>query len=1159
MSKTNIQVAKPVPVNQNKSNPSTVISCSSKSTDLTTDLIQLKPDENFNWMNENSSIQNRITSEISQPSKQNIIQPKLEVSQPDDDFEKEADSTADMIMRKSCCGSSEEDEKIQPKLNSDFITRQSQVKEKNITSINSSLENQIIHSNSSGNPLPENTRTFMESKFGADFSNVKIHTDSNAVQLSNMLNAQAFTHGNNIYFNSGKFNPGNTSGNHLLAHELTHVLQQSNGLKKISRAYYNVGNSRVNIDYGNVVYHDNTLEYQSQIEENYADWTGQPATAIQTEVSTLSNPQKRWLLFAIDVITDNPISSLNKVEAVERLINHAPEALYAPLDNYDWHNPVFDFENEVLRVSGWFELALTAGLTPPSAQDQSLLDIAYNHELTTSNNSGSTCPATRSATEQLDEAALRSDLPPLMRTYLQNNVNRLTGRGVQSHNVSDILPIADIVQREALQFFSPYIGNGSAKDFLQTWQYSSHLTSSTATNAIPADTGFYFLLNRSKGEADSSGLFQRVKYDSRCEADRLVLEDIITQLLTESTVQTQLNSILSWQSFTSQDNDGAEMVINLQYFSDQDACERRWILVNTLCHELIHAYVHPNFSGLANGRRIVIEGFTEVLGDQLYTRIRTKALSDPSFRALFETGISASAPIPEAQTGYGDDGIYADRIRVIVGEDNFRAAYFLGQTTLAGLQPKLFIGNIDNEFEREADYVADRITMNIEQNIQSSNITKIQRQPMPENPKATVVEATDADIKEFVNSAIDYLNEAADYYKLAKFDQNRLDSAMKQISPMANIYPEMIKTRLNDDADVLKKFKDAFNLAIRNLFIKATADIPNTTIIQLYMANLQFLPEWARPDVASFNLKDDKQRKDFITNLTKAFNVSTLFQNYPITDNASLESLLKYLLSLVSDSQNLIADKLNNDATLVASLKSAYRSTIEQILFKAATALNKNTTDLFLQYRYGSKTLLHEWADKEVANITVAVPIGTSPDPISGNITFSYNGFDITIEPDGSQSDEGAETKLSLNFTNKIGKNWDEKNIITSFTPPITPTITIKTNYGPLSTAASISGYGRGTTAEDKRLGNTSLGYHEKSHSRNYLKYIVNNPAPVFAGKTGDTKKVFTDAEAKYVKALKAYVPDNERISELDTDCVGSPNIVQYHTNKGTKTKVKCP
>jgi len=80
-----------------------------------------------------------------------------------------------------------------------------------------------------GEPLPGGTRQFMEQSFGADFGPVRVHTGSGAVQLNRDLQAQAFTHGTDIYFNSGKFNPASQSGQHLLAHELTHVVQQAGG------------------------------------------------------------------------------------------------------------------------------------------------------------------------------------------------------------------------------------------------------------------------------------------------------------------------------------------------------------------------------------------------------------------------------------------------------------------------------------------------------------------------------------------------------------------------------------------------------------------------------------------------------------------------------------------------------------------------------------------------------------------------------------------------------------------------------------------------------------------------------------------------------------------------------------------------------------------
>ncbi|TQV87426.1 DUF4157 domain-containing protein [Aliikangiella coralliicola] len=83
-----------------------------------------------------------------------------------------------------------------------------------------------------GHSLPGKTKNFMESHFKKDFSGVRIHTDNEANNISQKLNAQAFTLGKHIYFNAGKFNPESKQGKHLLAHELTHVVQQNRSLNK---------------------------------------------------------------------------------------------------------------------------------------------------------------------------------------------------------------------------------------------------------------------------------------------------------------------------------------------------------------------------------------------------------------------------------------------------------------------------------------------------------------------------------------------------------------------------------------------------------------------------------------------------------------------------------------------------------------------------------------------------------------------------------------------------------------------------------------------------------------------------------------------------------------------------------------------------------------
>jgi hypothetical protein len=88
------------------------------------------------------------------------------------------------------------------------------------------LAQKLKQTKGQGQPLPAKTQKEMARAFQYDFSHVTIHTGMEAVQMTRDIQAQAFTHGNDIYFNEGKYNPESSSGKQLLAHELTHVVQQ---------------------------------------------------------------------------------------------------------------------------------------------------------------------------------------------------------------------------------------------------------------------------------------------------------------------------------------------------------------------------------------------------------------------------------------------------------------------------------------------------------------------------------------------------------------------------------------------------------------------------------------------------------------------------------------------------------------------------------------------------------------------------------------------------------------------------------------------------------------------------------------------------------------------------------------------------------------------
>jgi hypothetical protein len=80
-----------------------------------------------------------------------------------------------------------------------------------------------------GQSLDGATRTFMESRFGYDFSQVRVHTDANAAESTRAVHAQAYTVGNDVVFGAGRYSPATSPGRTLLAHELAHVVQQSRG------------------------------------------------------------------------------------------------------------------------------------------------------------------------------------------------------------------------------------------------------------------------------------------------------------------------------------------------------------------------------------------------------------------------------------------------------------------------------------------------------------------------------------------------------------------------------------------------------------------------------------------------------------------------------------------------------------------------------------------------------------------------------------------------------------------------------------------------------------------------------------------------------------------------------------------------------------------
>jgi hypothetical protein len=94
------------------------------------------------------------------------------------------------------------------------------------STVSGNVQSAIHGRSTGGEPLTSDVRGFMEPRFGADFSDVRIHHDAESASLNNQLSARAFTYQNHIFFSRDQYQPGTSKGKHLLAHELTHTIQQ---------------------------------------------------------------------------------------------------------------------------------------------------------------------------------------------------------------------------------------------------------------------------------------------------------------------------------------------------------------------------------------------------------------------------------------------------------------------------------------------------------------------------------------------------------------------------------------------------------------------------------------------------------------------------------------------------------------------------------------------------------------------------------------------------------------------------------------------------------------------------------------------------------------------------------------------------------------------
>ncbi|MFN9759619.1 MAG: DUF4157 domain-containing protein [Pseudanabaena sp.] len=178
-----------------------------------------------------SSVQRKPENRLKAIARNRSIQAKLAIGEPNDKYEKEADDTASKVVQQ--INTPIQNQSIQR----DALPQGNKLRKKPLQrrenvgggDASTELESSIQRARGSGQSLDANLQRSMGQVMGADFSGVKVHTDSQSDQLNQSIQAKAFTTGQDVFFRQGAYEPSSRGGQELIAHELTHVVQQNGG------------------------------------------------------------------------------------------------------------------------------------------------------------------------------------------------------------------------------------------------------------------------------------------------------------------------------------------------------------------------------------------------------------------------------------------------------------------------------------------------------------------------------------------------------------------------------------------------------------------------------------------------------------------------------------------------------------------------------------------------------------------------------------------------------------------------------------------------------------------------------------------------------------------------------------------------------------------
>lgn len=226
-------------------------------------------------------------------------------------------SQCEAYMRPNLVVEEPEGEKLVQRLSRASVTTQSRTASPNSTGnkfFAASMETGIHGLSGGGRPLPESSRAFFGPRFHMSFANVRVHTEQSASEMANRLNARAFTVGRDIVFARGEYAPSSSKGRQLLAHELTHVVQQTGPQAETSATFVQRFVS------------EDVAKVKDLVSYGFIDWVITDAEAVEALTILQGLPKVEQAEFVSDTkylkrLRDNlPSERLHELESIEQSV-----------------------------------------------------------------------------------------------------------------------------------------------------------------------------------------------------------------------------------------------------------------------------------------------------------------------------------------------------------------------------------------------------------------------------------------------------------------------------------------------------------------------------------------------------------------------------------------------------------------------------------------------------------------------------------------------------------------------------------------------------------------------------------------------------------------------------------------------------------------------